>query len=274
MADLNINNTKCERCQIDEASIICHSCQPFKKFCHRCDSIIHSLKIKSNHIRESLIENNINRKYDIEPYTQNYSENYIKEIKRINEKEKDAMKYKIESLQNHIENLKNNFQKEIKNIEEKANKYLNEKKLLEEKLNNIIEKTLKEKNIRINIITKENEHLKEKTKILEEQIKETNIKIKRKEKEYNDYIENLKEEISSTRKENINLQKNHMNKYTEIYKNNDNNLKDVEEKHKKEINDIYLDCKYKNDKLIEQVKNDYNTIEMLKNNNNNLQQLN
>ena len=161
MEDSNINeiNEKCERCQIDQASIICHSCQPFQKFCHRCDSIIHSLKIKSNHIRESLIqnqlnetknikinpeleiykksftperqnirtsfiENNIIKKYDINTYNnaQNYSENYINEIKRINEKEKDAMKYKIESLQNHIEKLKDNFQKEIKNIEEKAKK--------------------------------------------------------------------------------------------------------------------------------------------------------
>lgn len=219
MADLNINENyhhKCERCQIDDASIICHSCQPFQKFCHRCDSIIHSLKIKSNHLRESLIqnqlnesknmktnpeieiyqksftpdrqyirtsfiENNINKKYDINTYNpQNYSENYIKEIKRINEKEKDAMKYKIESLQNYIQKLKNNFQKEIKNMEEKANQYLNEKKILEDKLNNIIEKTLKEKNIRLNIISKENEHLKEKTKLLEEQIKEINEKIKKK----------------------------------------------------------------------------------------------
>ena len=63
MADSNINENihqKCERCQIDEASIICHSCQPFQIFCHRCDSIIHSLKIKSNHVRESLLENQLN----------------------------------------------------------------------------------------------------------------------------------------------------------------------------------------------------------------------
>ena len=131
MEDSNINEIiqeKCERCQIDKASIICHSCQPFQKFCHRCDSIIHSLKIKSNHVRDSLIqnqlndsknqkinqemeiyrrsftperqnirtsfiENSINKKYDLNTINtynnqQNYSENYIKEMKRINEKEK------------------------------------------------------------------------------------------------------------------------------------------------------------------------------------------
>ena len=299
MEDLNINeikSQKCERCQIDEASIKCLSCQPFQKFCHRCDSIIHSLKIKSNHVRESLlsenkneskennqksftpnrqyiksslIENIFDKKYDINSYNQqNYSENYIKEMKRINEKEKDAMKFKIESLQNHIEKLKTTFQKEIKNSEEKANQYLNDKKLLEDKLNKIIETTLKEKNLKINLMEKENEHLKEKTKILEEQIKDISDKIKIKEKEYNNYIENLKEEIKSTKNENINLQKNNMNKFSEIVKINDNNLKDLEEKHKLEINDIYLDCKSKNDKLIQQVQNDYNTIEMLKNNNN------
>ena len=312
MSDLNINeinHLKCERCQIDEASIICHSCQPFHKFCHRCDSIIHSLKIKSNHIREPLIQNQLNesnkiktipeleiyqrsftpdktnirstyidnytsRRYDLNTYNpQNYSENYIKELNRINEKEKDAMKYKIESLQNYIEKLKTNFQNELKSAEDKANQYLNEKKTLEDKLNNVIEKVLKEKNLKINILTKENDHLKEKAKLLEEQIKETNKKIIKKEKEYNNYVDNLKEEITSTRKENMQLQKSHMNKFSEIVKNNDNNLKDLEEKHKKEINDIYFDCKTKNDKLIEQVQNDYNTIEILKNKNNNLQEL-
>ena len=46
---------------------------------------------------------------------------------------------------------------------------------------------MKEKNLKINLIEKENEHLKEKTKILEEQIKDISDKIKIKEKQYNNY---------------------------------------------------------------------------------------
>ena len=58
MSEINMNtnnnekNIKCERCQSEEATIICHTCQPFHNFCHRCDSIIHSMKLKTNHIRE------------------------------------------------------------------------------------------------------------------------------------------------------------------------------------------------------------------------------
>jgi chromosome segregation ATPase len=203
----------------------------------------------------------------------NYSNNYINELQRLNEKEKDALKYKIDSLQNYIEKIKVNFQNELKAAEDKANQYLNEKILLEQKISQLIEGTIKEKNLKINIITKENETLKEKIKILEEQIKDKNFQIRKKEEEYNNYIDNLKEEITTTRNDNTNLQKCHMAKVSEMIRNNDDNLKNIQEMHKKEIYDIYFDSKTKNDKLIQQVQDDYNTIEMLKNNNNNLQEL-
>ena len=52
---LNSDNKKCERCQIENAIVICQSCDPFHYFCHRCDSIIHSMRVKSSHIRQNLI---------------------------------------------------------------------------------------------------------------------------------------------------------------------------------------------------------------------------
>ena len=318
----NIKELICERCQTEEVAVICHTCHPFHNFCHRCDSIIHSMKLKTNHIREpnlnlmtlpipdrsssinqeskvphpqkirSLtpdrqyirISNNDDlnfvKKYNLNTYNprknesnSNYSNNYINEIQRINEKEKDAMKYKIDSLQNYIERLKTNFQNELKIAEDKANQYLGEKKILEEKINQLVDGTLREKNMKMSLLTKENDTLKEKINILEEQIKEKNYAIKKCEKEYNNYINNLKDEITSVRNDNTNLQKCHMNKVSEIVKTNDDNLKNMQELHKKEIYDLYFDCKTKNDKLIQQVQDDYNTIEMLKNNNNNLQEL-
>lgn len=57
MSHLNLNrdkNLKCDRCQAEEVAIICHNCQPFHNFCHRCDSIIHSMKLKTNHVRETI----------------------------------------------------------------------------------------------------------------------------------------------------------------------------------------------------------------------------
>ena len=321
MSDNNMNKIeqKCERCQTDDVAVICQTCHPFHNFCNRCDSIIHSMKLKTNHIRESIFnfvehssrepivhppkipapptinqrsltpdrqyisyprnkDINNTKTYNLSTYNpqkndSNYSNNYINEIQRINEKEKDAMKYKIDTMQTYIERLKTNFQNELKNAEDKANQFLGEKKILEEKINQLIEGTLKEKNLKINIMTKENETLKEKIKILEEQIKEKNIELRRKEEEYNNYIDNLKEEITSIRNDNTNMQKCHMSKVSEMARANDDNIKNIQEMHKKEIYDIYFEGKTKNDKLIQQVQNDYSTIEMLKNNNNNLQEL-
>ena len=316
MSDNIRKNSKCERCQIEEVAVICHTCHPFHNFCNRCDSIIHSMKLKNNHIREpNLNQSNFQRnlsisssmkvlpnsqvyqrsltprgqfihspfldnnsKYNLNIYNsprneQNYSNNYINELKRLNQKEKDAMKYKIDSMQNYLERLKSNFQNELKNAENKSNQYLNEKKILEEKLNQLIEVTLKEKDNIINLVKKENEHLKEKIKILESQLREKKFQNKKKEEEYNNYIDNLKDEIKSIRNDNTNMQEAHENKVTEMVKANVDNLKNIDEKYKKEIYDIYFDGKTKNDKLIQQVQNDYSTIEMLKNNNNNLQQI-
>ena len=172
--NINIKENKCERCQTEEVAVICQTCHPFHYFCNRCDSIIHAMKLKTNHIREPVfnIIENINRPiisptqrfsdppkfnhrsltpdrqfyrlpknndiynpnaYNLNTYNphknnSNLPNNYINEIQRINEKEKDAMKYKIDSLQTYIEKLKLNFQNELKNAEDKANQYLGEKK--------------------------------------------------------------------------------------------------------------------------------------------------
>jgi hypothetical protein len=130
-----------------------------------------SLTPDRQYIRSSFMERK-NDKYNLNTYNpskpeSNYSNNYINELQRISEKEKDALKYKIDSLQNYIEKLKTNFQTEIKNSEDKAAQYLNEKKILEEKMNQLTEVILKEKNMKISLLSQENEHLKEKAKILE-----------------------------------------------------------------------------------------------------------
>ena len=55
-----------------------------------------------------------------------------------------------------------------------------------------------------------------------------------------------------------------MNKVSEMVKSNNENIKNLNELHKKELNDIYYDSKIKNEKLIHQVENGLNKIEFLK----------
>lgn len=202
-----------------------------------------------------------------------YTKDYINEIKRVCEKEKAALQYKINSLENNIERLKINFQNEMKKAEEKSNENIKTKKALEEQLNKLLDFSLKEKDIKINLLNKENGLLKEKAKILEEKIKEKDSILEQKLDEYNNHIQNLKDELTSIRRDKTNLYKSHMSKVSELVKTNNDNLKNINELHQKEIDDIYLDSKNKNDKLIQQVKNDFDTIDILKKENNELHEI-
>ena len=330
---LNNNNPKkCDRCQTEDVAVICQTCQPFHNFCLRCDSIIHSMKLKTSHVRENILNtknpqnhpsastsnikplnnnfysngnkiysnstkqiksltpdrcythtecnksfnNDLNIKSLSNIHTKNkncFTKEYVDEINRINEKEKAALKYKLESLQNNMDRLKNNFQNEVKNLQDKVNENYMAKKLIEEKMNKLIDVTIKEKDIKINLLTKENNLLKEKAKILEEKIKEKDNIIDQNNIDYNIHIKNLENEIETIKKDNSFMQKRHNDKVSEMVRTNNNNLKNMTERHQKEIQDIYKNSKSKNDQLIQQVQSDLDTIDMLKNSNNNFQQI-
>ena len=338
MTEINLNQL-CERCQSEPASIICQSCEPFHLFCQRCDSLIHSMKLKSTHPREPIYLkirpnssnlSNINPNYTTGkfyyPYTENrnyriatpkktvlhesrsapriiqrnneinnnsnyynninspinqtfqetsatYGKEYLNEINRIHEKEKAALQYKIDMLENNIERLKLNFQNEMKSMEERISNIFREKKNVEEKLSQLLDVTIKEKDTQINLLLKENDLIKNKNKDLESIMNEKEKNNDQNFLEFNSQIDKLKTKVANMTKENADLHKTHMDKISEIVKNNDENIKNLTEKHKKEISEIYFDGKFKNEKLIEQVENDFNTIELLKKDNENLQQI-
>jgi hypothetical protein len=210
------------------------------------------------------MNNDYNINYPTSNEGLNYSKDYINEINRIHNKEKEALQYKINTLENNVERLKLNFQNETKLMEERINNILREKKNMEEKYNQIIEMTIKEKDEKIILLTNENNILKEKHKIMEEKGKEKDNYMTKEINELNKEIENLKNALINARKENGALHKNHMNKISEMAKSNSDNIKNLNELHKKEIDEIYNDGKVKNDKLLQQVENDYNKIEFLK----------
>ena len=329
---------KCERCQTENANIVCKECQPFHYFCSRCDSIVHSMRVKSSHLRQNIsafinkalnspingdsnystakfgeinkelnlpnsskryfrtltpkkqrviYNNKLNEKenislnneynvnninYPISNQGKSYSKDYLSEINRIHNKEKEALQYKIDTLENNIERLKLNFQNEIKLMEERMNNILREKKNMEEKYNQIIDMTIKEKDEKIHLLINENNIIKEKIRILEEKGKEKEGFMTNNLNECNNQIENLKNELANARKDNSILHKNHMNKVSEMVKSNNENLQNLKELHKKEVNEIYYDGKLKNEKLIQQVENYINKIDFLNNENQNMKE--
>ena len=322
MSNIENKGVKCERCQSENAVIICQDCQPFHYFCIRCDSIVHSMRVKSFHLRQNindLINKTLNSPYkdknnnstakfeDVkEPsknyfrtltpknqkiridnkninenkenilmnngYDGSYGKDYLSEINRIHLKEKEALQYKINTLENSIERLKLYFQNETKLMEERMNNILREKKNMEEKYNKLIDMNKKERNEKLQILINENNALKEKNRILEEKGKEKEDEMTKNIYECNNQIEKLKNELSNARKDNSDLHKNHMNKVSEMVKNNNDNIKNLNEIHKKEMDEIYYDGKFKNEKLIKQVENDLNKIELLKKENEKLRE--
>ena len=167
MSNITNEKIKCERCQIDQANIICQACQPFHYFCPRCDSIVHSMRIRLSHTRQNLNSDFANLSFNSKSLSTNncsnmtskfdfnnnkneknltplknfrvstpnatqrgasfFGDGFLKEVNRIHMKEKESLKFKIDTLENNNERLKINFQNEIKNMEERINRVLNDK---------------------------------------------------------------------------------------------------------------------------------------------------
>ena len=206
MSNITNEKIKCERCQVDQANIICQACQPFHYFCPRCDSIVHSMRIRLSHTRQNLNSDFANLSFNSKSLSTNncsnmtskfdfnnnkneknltplknfrvstpnatqreasiFGDGFLKEVNRIHMKEKESLKFKIDALENNNERLKINFQNEIKNMEERINRVLNEKKNMEEKYREILALTIKQHQEQIGEILNENNNLKEKNRML------------------------------------------------------------------------------------------------------------
>ena len=321
MSNLKIQDFKCERCQTELANILCQSCEPFHYFCPRCDSIVHSMRVRTSHIRQN-INSNFNNSINSQSMSTNnysnltanfgklknefnlskslkycrtstqtkrklrmsynnnnnndnyYGKEYLSEINRIHNKEIESLNYKIEILQNNNERLKLNFQNEINLMKERINNILKEKKQMEEKYNEFIGITIKENQEKIGLLLNENNELKEQKRIMQEEFKEKEEILNENLENYNNEIELLKNELINERNNSCDLRKNHINKIKEIVKNNNIDIKNLNEWHKKELNEIYYDGKNKNEKLIQQIENMSNKIQYLINENEKLKEYN
>ena len=224
----NILNPLCERCKNENAVFYCAECNPFHLFCQRCDMIVHSISIKSNHYRKNILENSnsqilnspISNKNDMNmqsfspsqipkksnfisqdkdnlttlnnsiPYSEDinsqnneinqlYTREFVTELKRLFEKEKGELKYKISSLQNNLDRLKSSFQNEIKKLQNQSNEAFQKNKLKEEEMNNKFNLILNEKQERINDLIQNNANLKEENQNLNDKIIEIQKKKRR-----------------------------------------------------------------------------------------------
>ena len=246
MSNLKIQEIKCERCQIGLANTICQSCQPFHYFCSRCDSIVHSMRVRASHIRQnlnSILNNSLNTQSMSTNKYSNHTVNYGKLNNELNIPK--SLKYYRNSTptkQTVIINNNDNYygkdfmneinrihNKEIESLIYKINiiennnerlklNYQNEIQLMEERINNILKekKDMEEKyNDIIGITIKENQEkiglLLNENNILKEKKRLIQEDFKEKEEILNNNLEQCNNKIEELKNELLNEKKNNSN---------------------------------------------------------------
>ena len=138
----------CERCKNADIVLICEECSPFHYFCQKCDSIIHQLPSRLNHIRQNAYENISNKllfkcKYNNKSASnillnQKISEEKINNL--INDVNKEiSNENEFENInENYLNDNKDNFDFNIRYLtESKSNKSNNNINFTKNKYNNL-----------------------------------------------------------------------------------------------------------------------------------------
>jgi hypothetical protein len=138
----------CVRCKLKQADFICEACDPYKHFCSNCDGYVHSLPSKREHNRmiineysnrrtEHTVKRTLNTTIETNRYTperveqdsEGLNSNYIREIRRANEREKEELRSEIDNmrsllgdkilyLQMQIEENNQRYSNTVKNMDE------------------------------------------------------------------------------------------------------------------------------------------------------------
>ena len=146
----------------------------------------------------------IPNKFKEEGYKKTYTKEYILELQNIHQKEKNELLFKISSLENTLDRIKNSFNEQIKNLQKEQSK---SDKILVSKISqikngyNLKYKNLEnEKNLEINL-------LKEQLKKESQDKKEAYEALERVQKQYNNLQNNSANSIDEINHE-LNLIKN------------------------------------------------------------------
>lgn len=252
------SNSKCNRCKLKEFVFDCNSCEAFPRLCRQCDTYVHSLPSKSNHIRNPLkmaelettnsetremdssairqdtnkqanfdtekdsymkndtslqTQNSLNDQYNFQcallPSINNqYSREYVNELKSIFEKERNSLVFKNSNLQNTLDRLKNSFSEQIagltSQIDESNKRHQYALRSLEENIENYYKALLIKKDEEINERDDKIRDLLESNRRISDQLNTSNIRLENSElnvKSKLNEIQNLKDSQEKRLKE-------------------------------------------------------------------------
>ena len=132
----------CERCKNADIVLICEECSPFHYFCQKCDSIIHQLPSRLNHIRQNAYENISNKLLFKCKYNNKSASNILLNQKISEEKINNLINdvNKEISNENEFENINENYLNDNnnQNIEDIQNEEIENYNDSQENENNII----------------------------------------------------------------------------------------------------------------------------------------
>ena len=249
------NNLLCEICQNTKGEYKCLECPIFKILCQKCDSRIHSKEENIKHNRENInnskyiIINNIiekektDKKKEINPITNNY----LEQMKRIYEQDRNIMINENNLLQQKIISNQNLNIHKINNLNNKLNeiKIKNENNISSMKDNNNyeIKQLVIDKDFEIKYLINNNKELEKINNELVIRLNENMEEYTKDQFNYNDILTELKYTLNNLKKENIDIK--------EYYEKKINFLIDNFNREKKNIINSY-------ELNIEKVNNEYN----------------
>ncbi len=146
----------CNRCKVKQGEFTCNECTPFNTFCANCDAYVHSLPSKRNHNRLPLNSRNkisqmtsinmsqvdtsipfsnrsLQDTYVMENVSSPQSQNYINEIRKIFEGEKEELINKNFLLQKSLNSTSDSLNQRIADLENQISE-MNSKNAMEIKL--------------------------------------------------------------------------------------------------------------------------------------------
>lgn len=227
----NTQNVLCNRCKVKQGEFSCGECSPFNTFCANCDTYVHSLPSKRNHNRIPIASRNqqkitsclssanisqmetslpfsnrsLQDTYIMESSSLPQSQNYINEIKKIFDGEKEELINKNFLLQKSLNSTSDTLNQRISDLENQINemnaKNAMEIKMLIENHEAELKRIVSEKDNQINYLYNQNFELEKANDELVHKINEYADLINQNKIIYGDKITNYENTINSLNKD-------------------------------------------------------------------------
>ncbi|MCQ2819468.1 MAG: hypothetical protein MJ252_19570 [archaeon] len=268
----------CNRCKSKQGTIMCGQCSPYNVFCLECDQTVHSYPSKMNHEREKIFcntqpqlnqsQNNTffssmqtynspsnlsyERDSDENKNTGSVSKNYINEIQKIYEDQKEQLINKNYLLQKNMNENAQTYESRIGELEQQLKEETKKNgmnvKVLIENHEDEIKRIVQEKDAQINYLYSQNYDLEKANKELMAKVNEYSELLNQNKIMYSDKVSSCENTIKNLNKDCEDMRDFYEKKitfYTQNFASEKNKIISAYENTIEKLNDGYIDSKNK-----------------------------